>query len=88
MHLKPGRECVSTGAEGAQTRRSLVHHLLHPQILMLLVLLAPADFEAQSSLLQKRLHPQIQISNACPAGLVRGTFEGMGYFWKFKNGKG
>ena len=27
------RECVSVGAAGAQTRRSLGHHLLHPQIL-------------------------------------------------------
>ena len=33
------RECVSTGAAGAQTHRSLEHHLLHPQILGLLVLL-------------------------------------------------
>ena len=32
------RECVRTGAEGAQTRRSLGHHLLHPLILRLLVL--------------------------------------------------
>ena len=44
------REYVSMGAAGAQTRRSLGHHLLHPQILRLLVLLAPADFEVQSSL--------------------------------------
>ena len=60
------RECVSTGAAGAQTRRLLGHHLLHPLILRLLVLCAPTDFEAQSSLLQNRLHPQIQIPNACP----------------------
>ena len=60
------RECVSMGEAGAQTRRSLGHHLLHPQILRLLVLLKPADFEAQSSLLQNRLHLQIQIPNACP----------------------
>ena len=33
---------VSTGAAGAQTRRSLGHHLLHPLILRLLVLCAPA----------------------------------------------
>ena len=26
------RECVSTGAAGAPTRRSMEHHLLHPQI--------------------------------------------------------
>ena len=45
------RECVSTGAAGAQTRISLGRHLLHPLILRLLVLCAPADFEAQSSLL-------------------------------------
>ena len=37
-------------------------HLLHPQILRLLVLLKPADFEAQSSSIV-----QIQITNACPA---------------------
>jgi hypothetical protein len=60
------RECVSTGAAGACTHRSLGHHLLHPLILRLLVLCAPADFEAQNSLLQKRQHPQIQIPNACP----------------------
>jgi hypothetical protein len=36
---------------GAQTRRSLGHNLLHLHILRLLVLLKPADFEAQSSLL-------------------------------------
>jgi hypothetical protein len=45
------RECVSTGAAGARTHRSLGHHLLHPLILRLLVLCALADFEAQSSLL-------------------------------------
>ena len=45
------RECISTGAVGAQTRRSLGHHLFHLQILRLLVLLKPPDFEAQSSLL-------------------------------------
>jgi hypothetical protein len=45
------RECVSTGAAGARTRRSLGHHLLHLLILRLLVQCAPADFEAQSSLL-------------------------------------
>ena len=35
------RECVSTGAAGAQTCRFLRHHLLHPLILRLLVLCAP-----------------------------------------------
>ena len=49
------RECVSMGAAGARTHRSLGHHLLHPTILRLLVLCAPTDFEAQSSLLQHRL---------------------------------
>ena len=38
------RECVSMGAVGAQTRRSFGHHLLHLQILRLLVLLKLADF--------------------------------------------
>ena len=41
------RECVSTGAAGARTRRFSEHHLLHPLILRLLVLCALADFEAQ-----------------------------------------
>ena len=41
----------STGAAGAQTRRCLGHRLLHPQVLGLLALYAPTDFEAQSSLL-------------------------------------
>jgi hypothetical protein len=43
--VDPYRECINTGAAGAQTRRSLRHHLLHPQILRLLVILqtAPAD---------------------------------------------
>ena len=40
------RECVSMGALGVRTRRSLEHHLLHSLILRLLVLSAPADFEA------------------------------------------
>ena len=62
----PFRECVSTGAAGTRTRRFLGHHLLYPLILRLLLLCAPADFEAQSSLLLNRLHPQIQIPNACP----------------------
>ena len=62
----PCRECVSTGSEGAWTRRSLGHHILHPLILRLLLLCTLADFEAQSSLLYNRLPPQIQIPNACP----------------------
>ena len=45
------RECVRAGAAGAGTRRSLGYHLLHPLILRLLVLCAPADFEAHCSLL-------------------------------------
>ena len=36
------RECVSAGAAGARTRRSLGYHLLHPLILRLIVLCAPA----------------------------------------------
>ena len=36
------RKCVSMGAAGARTRRSLGHHLLHPLILRLLVLCVPA----------------------------------------------
>ena len=36
------RECVSAGAAGARTHRSLGHHILHPLILRLLVVCAPA----------------------------------------------
>ena len=38
--------------------------------ILLLELCAPANFEAQSSLLQNRLHPQIQIPNAYPASEI------------------
>ena len=41
------RECISMGAAGAGSCRSLGHHLLHLQIFRLLVL-KPADFEAWS----------------------------------------
>ena len=54
------RECVSTGAAGAQTHSSLRHHLLR-----LLVLCAPADFETPENRLHP--HPQIKIPNAFPA---------------------
>ena len=56
------RECINKGPAGARTRRSFGHHLLHPLILRLLVLCAPADFEAHHL-----LHPQIQIPSAFPA---------------------
>ena len=42
------RECVSTGAAGARTRRILGHHLLHPLILRLLVLYAPASLRPRA----------------------------------------
>ena len=42
------RECVSAGAAGARTRRSLGYHLLHPLILRLLVLCAPADLRLRA----------------------------------------
>ena len=51
MVILDPRECIRAGAAGARTHRSLGHHLLHPLILRILVLCAPADFEAQSSLL-------------------------------------
>ena len=60
------RECVSMGVVSAQACRSFRDHLLHFQILRRLVKLKPTDFEAQSSLLWRQLHLQIQISNACP----------------------
>jgi hypothetical protein len=44
-------ECISMGEAGAQTRRSLGLRLFHLQILRLLLLLKPADFEAQSTVL-------------------------------------
>ena len=44
------RECVSTGAAGARTSRSLGHHLLHPLILRLLFsTMCTRCFETQSS---------------------------------------
>ena len=49
--ISNGRKCVRAGAAGARTRRYLGHHPLHPLILRLLVLCAPSDFEAQSSVL-------------------------------------
>ena len=42
------RECVSMGAAGAQTRRSLGHHLLHQLILKPLVLCAPAVLRSRA----------------------------------------
>ena len=68
LHINRGRECVRMGAAGAQTLRSLGHHFMHLLILRVLVLCATTDFETQSSLLQNRLHSQIQISNSCPEG--------------------
>ena len=49
------RECVSTGATDARTRRSLGHHLLHPLILRLLVLCAPTVLRSRA--LQDPLAP-------------------------------
>ena len=37
---------VVVGTAGAQTCRSLGHHILHPQILSLLVLLKPAELSS------------------------------------------
>ena len=42
------RECVSRGAAGEQTRRSLGHHLLHPLILKSLALCAPAVLRSKA----------------------------------------
>ena len=49
------RECVSTGALGARTLRSLGHHLLHPLF-----------WDPELS----RMHLQIQIPNAFPVVTV------------------
>ena len=61
----PIRKCLSTGARDTQT-----HISLHLQILGLLLLLKPADFEVQSPLLQNKLHRQIQVPNAYPAKVL------------------
>ena len=45
------RECVSTGAAGARTRRFLEHHLLHPLILRLLVLLSSFSYKTGTAVL-------------------------------------
>ena len=42
------RECVSMGAAGARTRRSLGHHLMHPLILRLLLLCAPVILRSRA----------------------------------------
>mgnify|MGYP007045431774 FL=1 len=67
LHLNlPFREYVSTDAAYAQTCKSLGHHLLHLLILRLLVISAPADFEAQK--LPANLIPKAcPVPNACPA---------------------
>ena len=52
------------GAAGARTRISLGHHLLHPLILRLLLLCAPAVWDPELS--RMHLHPQIQAPNAFP----------------------
>ena len=69
-NVLPTRKCVSMGAAGAQICRSFGHHLLHLHILRLLVLLKPADFEAQLSSIEKTA-PAIQISNPFPANVFR-----------------
>ena len=44
------------------------HQILHPeQILRLLELLVPVDFEAETTLLINRLHPQIQWMGSKPS---------------------
>ena len=46
--IPTSRECVRAGAAGSPTRRSLGHHLLHPLILRLLVLCAPAGLRPRA----------------------------------------
>ena len=48
-------ECVSTGAADAQTRRSLGHHPLHPQILKLRALFYRTDCTRRSKFLKHAL---------------------------------
>ena len=52
------RECVSTGAAGAQTCRSLGHHLLHPQILRPRALFYRTDYNRRSKFLTLALKKQ------------------------------
>ena len=60
----PSRECVSVGA---QTCRSLGHHLLHPHI-----------FRPRALWAENRLHLQIQIPNAYPEiEAIHNTFNQM-----------
>ena len=75
------RECVRTGAAGARTRRSLGHHLLHPLILRLLVLCAPADCKNPENRLHR--HPQIQTPNTFPAssGVSSSSNCGVSRYW-------
>jgi hypothetical protein len=54
------RECASTGAVSAQTSRSLGHHLLHPQILRLLVLSIPLRRLKRSIFLCARACKEVQ----------------------------
>ena len=49
------RECVNTGAAGAQTRRSLGHHLLHPLILRPRALFYRTDCTRRSKFLTHAL---------------------------------
>ena len=58
------RECISTGAAGAQTCRSLGHYLLHLLILRLLVLCAPAALIPRA--LQDAAAPADPFPNAFP----------------------
>ena len=50
------RECVSTGAAGAQTCRSLGHHLLHPRILKSRALFFRTDYTRRSKVLMHVLN--------------------------------
>ena len=53
--IESTRECISTGAAGAQTCRSLGHHLLHPLILSPRAPFYRTDFSHRSKFLAHSL---------------------------------
>ena len=59
------RECFGTGAAGARTRRSLAHHLLHPQILRPRALFYKKDCTRSSEFLTKAMGPNKPMEFIC-----------------------
>ena len=72
----PGRVCVSTGAVGAQTRRSLGHPPLHPQILRPRAFFYRTDYICKSKFLKHALRPACSTKDLC-------NFAEESYFWGY-----